>query len=125
MALVYDQPTESLGSGVSSPTTQNEGAAAMQRGGKALVQAGVTANSIVMDYHNTIDTAVAKEMDNRFSDTLRTILTDPEHGYLNTKGEDAMKARGAAENRRGLAANQRTRHPASGCVPRQRSGSQG
>jgi hypothetical protein len=97
MALVYDQPTESLGSGVSSPTVQNESGEAMQKTGRTLIQAGNTANDIVMDYHNTIDTAMVKEMDNRLADNINSILNDQDQGFLYKTGKDALDSKEAAQ----------------------------
>lgn len=97
MALVYDVPQEQLGSGVASPEGRNLGAEQAQRAGQASVKAGEAAQSIYLDFQNSVDTAMAKEMDNRLSEAIRTTLYDPEKGYLATKGKDALAARGAAE----------------------------
>lgn len=67
----------------------------MQQFGKATMQAAVAMQTIADRINDEIDDAATKEADNLFSDSGRTILHDPESGYLSTVGKKALDSRKA------------------------------
>ena len=101
MAMVYDLPTVDASPQPSqqyaAPESKNYNAEQTHEMGNAVTKAGAAVLSIAQDMQNTVDTAAAKEMDNKLADVIRTTLTNNENGYLKTAGKAAVDGRAAVE----------------------------
>ena len=76
-----------------APRSENVAAEQGVQQGQAMVNAGNTVAKIAQDLQNEVDTAAAKEADNRLADTIRASLYDPERGYMATAGKTSLTAR--------------------------------
>ena len=101
MAMVYDLPTVDASPQPSqqyaAPESKNFNAEQTHEMGNAVTKAGAAVLSIAQDMQNTVDTAAAKEMDNKLADVIRTTLTNSENGYLKTAGKAAVDGRANVE----------------------------
>lgn len=69
--------------------------AARQSGAGALAPGLADAGAMLDRWQADVDEARAKEADAAFANDLRTTLYDPENGYLNARGGDAVNRRAA------------------------------
>ena len=101
MAMVYDLPSVDASPQPSqqyaAPESKNYNAEQTHEMGNAVTKAGAAVLNIAQDMQNTVDTAAAKEMDNKLADVIRTTLTNNENGYLKTAGKAAVDGRAAVE----------------------------
>ena len=99
--MVYDLPTVAASPQPSqqyaAPESKNFNAEQTHEMGNAVTKAGAAVLSIAQDMQNTVDTAAAKEMDNKLADVIRTTLTNSENGYLKTAGKAAVDGRANVE----------------------------
>ena len=87
-------PTD-FGARVAMPLPTASGVAGRQavEMGQAMMQSGRQFGAIALDMQREVDEAQAKEFDNQFAEALRATLHDPEGGYLNAIGKDAVFGR--------------------------------
>ena len=97
----YDLPTVDLaagnpglvsGGGSVSPIPDIAGKQMTQMGG-ALMQTGMTMRKVADQLNYDIADAAAKGFDNQLSEQFRTIINDPEKGYLAQNGKMAVDGR--------------------------------
>ena len=94
--IVYDEPRVALQPGstptVQAPVVHNYAGEQMQQGGAALTKAGAAVSTAAAELQDAVDTAAAKEADNKLADTIRGALYDPDNGYLQKSNKDALTA---------------------------------
>lgn len=94
MAMVYDLPTVDMTAQPSqqfaAPDSKNFRPEQTVDLGNATTKVGATMLNIAQDMQNTVDTAAAKELDNKLADVIRTTLTNTENGYLKSAGKAAV-----------------------------------
>lgn len=94
MAMVYDLPTVDMtaqpSQQLAAPDSKNFRPEQTVDLGNATTKAGATMLNIAQDMQNTVDTAAAKELDNKLADVIRTTLTSTENGYLKSAGKAAV-----------------------------------
>lgn len=61
--------------------------------GQSMMQAGNALAQIAKEVQTDVNDAATKEADNALSDQLRKVLHDPQNGYLNMQGKDAVTMR--------------------------------
>lgn len=97
---VYDLPTvEATAEPMkqfSAPEVKDFASAQLQEQGAAVTKVGNAVTRIAQDLQDQIDTATTKDMDNRLADVIRTTLYDPEKGFLQTSGKNALDGRPTA-----------------------------
>ena len=82
-----------------APRSENVAAEQGVQQGQAMMKAGSALTKIAQDLQDEVDTAAAKEADNRLADTIRASLYDPERGYMATAGKTSLTARtGVVQN---------------------------
>lgn len=95
--MIYDQPTVDASAlplqKFDAPAVENVAAKQAIESGNTLTKAGGAVSAIANSLQDDIDTATTKENDNRVADAFRTILHDPEKGYLATPGKLALTSR--------------------------------
>jgi len=100
MMKVYDLPTvEATAEPMkqfSAPEVRDYASAQLQEQGAAVTKVGNAVTRIAQDLQDQIDTATTKDMDNRLADVIRTTLYDPEKGFLQTSGKNALDGRPTA-----------------------------
>ena len=92
--MVYDLPTVDMTAQPSqqfaAPDSKNFRPEQTVDLGNATTKVGATILNIAQDMQNTVDTAAAKELDNKLADVIRTTLTNTENGYLKSAGKAAV-----------------------------------
>lgn len=94
MPMVYDLPTVDTAAQPSqqfaAPETKNYAGEQIHEQGNALTKANAVAINIAQDMQNTLDTAAAKEADNKLADIIRTTMVTSDKAYLKTAGKAAV-----------------------------------
>ncbi len=96
MAMVYDLPQVSPTARPMTPVTAPEYHNYAPEQGQAMSKAMLQASEAALKIKEMVDTGEAKKADNQLSDTLNPLLHDPDNGFLNKGGKDAIDNRAKA-----------------------------
>jgi hypothetical protein len=88
--------------GFSAPTiapVQNFAGQQMEQVGEGLLRLGAVGQQLSIRIQNDLDDARSKEIDTQFASVISDSLFNPETGYVNRVGKDAVDARKAVQER--------------------------
>ncbi len=96
MAMVYDLPQVSPTARPMTPVAAPEYHNYAPEQGQAMSKAMMHASEAALKIKEMVDTGEAKKADNQLSDALNPLLHDPDNGFLNKGGKDAIDNRAKA-----------------------------
>jgi hypothetical protein len=82
----------------SAPAYIDQAGTQAQALGKGMLNGGQAIVKHAVEWQAEVNEAKIKALDTQYIDSIRATLDDPENGYMNKRGEEALKARDAAWN---------------------------